>query len=98
VRAGALVLEPEPGPSELGCGPGARGGRQAEPEREEEQLEQQAFFYTKDFKMYRLQSDFSYKLSLAPRTQRSSLQSWQIVECLRDVVQERTHAIVRRKG
>ena len=42
VRAGALVLEPEAGPSELRCGPGARGGRRAEPEREEEQLEEQA--------------------------------------------------------
>ena len=55
-------------------------------------------FLTKDFKKYRLQSYFSYKLSLAPRTQRNSLQSWQIVKCLRDLVQERTHAIVRRKG
>jgi len=42
VRAGALVLEPEAGPSELGCGPGARGGRRAEPERKKEQLEEQA--------------------------------------------------------
>ena len=42
MRAGALVLEPEAGPSELGCGPGARGGRRAEPEREEEQLEERA--------------------------------------------------------
>jgi hypothetical protein len=42
VRADALVLEPEAGPSELGCAPGARGGRRAEPKREEEQLEERA--------------------------------------------------------
>jgi hypothetical protein len=42
VCAGALVLEPEAGPSERKCGPGARGGQRAEPEREKEQLEKPA--------------------------------------------------------